>query len=76
MIHESMSGDEADLRYRSGGFDILKHGSFVLCAVTRVKIPIEDLRYWSADLQEAYVSAEVSFKRFLETRVQSSDSSI
>ena len=75
MTHEVVAGAEATLRYRSGGFDVLKHGSFVLCAVTGVRIPIEDLRYWSADLQEPYVSAEVSFNRFIEIQMKNDKSS-
>ena len=29
------------------------------CAVTGAPIPLEELKYWSVDLQEAYVSPEV-----------------
>ena len=57
---------EATLHYNSGDFDILKHGSYVVCAVTGKKIMLEELRYWNADLQEAYVDAEVSRQRHAE----------
>jgi len=30
----------------------------VRCAVTGVAIPLEELRYWSVDLQEAYATPE------------------
>ena len=43
----------------------LKPGSHVLCAVTGEPIPLEELRYWSARLQEAYISPEVATKRLL-----------
>jgi hypothetical protein len=42
-------------------------GSFVLCAVTGVQIPLEALRYWSVDLQEAYATPEIATRRFQET---------
>lgn len=57
---------EAKLRYRSGDFDILVHGAYVTCAVTGKKIALEELRYWNADLQEAYVDADVSYQRVKE----------
>jgi hypothetical protein len=57
---------EAKLRYLDGEFQVLSPGSFVRCAVTGDPIAIEDLRYWSVELQEAYASATVSLRRFLE----------
>lgn len=54
----------AELRYYSGEYQVLKPGTYVACAVTGAKIPIEELRYWSAELQEAYASAEVANERF------------
>lgn len=62
------AGEEADLRYGDGDFEVVRRGNFVRCAVTGNIIPIEELRYWSVDLQEAYTSAEVSFKRYQETK--------
>jgi hypothetical protein len=35
----------------------------VRCAVTGVPIPLEELRYWSVDLQEAYASPEAVLQR-------------
>ena len=35
-------------------------------AVTGRTIPLDELRYWSVDLQEAYVDAAASLKRFRE----------
>ena len=54
---------EAKLRYLDGEFQVLTPGDFVRCAVTGDPIALPDLRYWSVELQEAYVSAEVSFER-------------
>lgn len=57
---------EAHLEYGDADFLILKPGSYVLCAVTGSKIPIAALRYWSAELQEAYVDAGAATKRWLD----------
>ena len=53
----------AELQYLDGEYHVIKPGSFVLCAVTGVEIPLEALRYWSVDLQEAYASPAVSLQR-------------
>jgi hypothetical protein len=52
-----MSG-EADVKYLDGDFRVVKPGAFVRCAVTGVAIPLEALKYWSVDRQEAYTSPE------------------
>ncbi len=57
---------EAKLRYLDGEFQVLSPGSYVRCAVTGELIAIEDLRYWSVELQEPYANAEVSLRRYLE----------
>ena len=57
-----MSG-EAKLRYLDGDYDVLVPGAYVLCAVTGTQIPLDALRYWSVDLQEAYATPEIANKR-------------
>lgn len=57
----------ARLRYRDADYDILQEGDFVVCAVTGQPIPVTQLRYWNVPRQEAYASAEISFRRHLET---------
>ena len=47
---------EAKLRFGSGKFDILAKGDYVICAVSKKKIELQDLRYWNAELQAAYYS--------------------
>jgi hypothetical protein len=37
----------------------------VRCAVTGVPIPLEELKYWSVDLQEPYVNPEAVLQRHL-----------
>lgn len=47
---------EAKLKYKAGTFDIIVNGDYVVCAVSKKKIPLKDLRYWNVELQEAYYS--------------------
>jgi hypothetical protein len=62
------SQDLATLHYGDGEFAVLKPGRYVLCAVSGVKIPLEQLRYWSAPLQEAYAGPAEALKRWQETQ--------
>jgi hypothetical protein len=57
----------ADVEYLDGEYRIVKPGAFVTCAVTGTPIPLEALRYWSVELQEAYATPEIATKRFQET---------
>lgn len=57
---------EAKLEYGDADFMILEPGGYVLCAVTGEQIPLNQLRYWSAELQEAFRDAEAATKRWLE----------
>jgi len=36
---------------------------YVRCAVTDVRIPLDELKYWSVDLQEAYALASAVLQR-------------
>lgn len=56
----------AKLYYGPSTFRVLRPGQHVVCAVSGEIIPLEELRYWSADHQEAYASAEIATKRLLE----------
>ena len=53
----------ATLAYGDGEFRVLSPGSFVLCAVTGARIPLDELRYWSVARQEAYANAQVASER-------------
>lgn len=57
---------EAKIKYESGDYEIVKHGTYVLCAVSGEKIAIDELKYWNHHRQEAYASCEISYKRELE----------
>ena len=61
------AGTEAQVRYLDGDFRVLRPGGFVRCAVTGEPIPLDELRYWSVDLQEAYSSPQAALAR-LERR--------
>lgn len=50
----------AKLHYLDGTFRVLSSGDHVTCAVTGKAIPLDQLRYWSVERQEAYASAEVA----------------
>ena len=54
---------EAEVKYLDGDFRVIRPGVFVRCAVTGAEIPLEELRYWSVDLQEAYASPEAVLQR-------------
>ena len=53
-------GREARIHYLAGTFRMLATGDFVRCAETGVAIPLDELRYWSVDRQEAYANAAAS----------------
>ena len=59
---------EAKIRYLDADYQIESPGTFVRCAVTGAAIPLDELKYWSVSLQEAYVDAAASLKRYQETR--------
>ena len=54
---------EAVLDYGDAEFRVLRPGAFVRCAVTGLPIPLEELKYWSVDLQEAYINTEAVLER-------------
>jgi len=59
--------DLAKLHYGDDDYAVLRPGRYVVCAVTGAKVPLEHLRYWSAELQEAYVGPAEALKRWQET---------
>lgn len=63
-------GRQAKLRYLSGSYHVLAPGDFVLCAVTGRRIVLPALRYWSHELQEAYVDAVVATTRYAEMKAK------
>tara|TARA_B100001287_G_scaffold258573_1_gene245065 strand:+ start:46 stop:243 length:198 start_codon:yes stop_codon:yes gene_type:complete len=54
----------AKLEYLPNNFKIIEDGDYVECAVSGKKINLENLNYWSVELQEAYFSyKEAHLKR-------------
>jgi hypothetical protein len=62
-----LQGQElAVLHYGDGEFAVVKPGRYVLCAVTGAKIPLEALRYWNPETQEAFAGPEQALARWRE----------
>lgn len=59
----SSSDKPATLIYGPSAFRVVRHGTYVTCAVSGETIDLDDLRYWSVELQEAYATAEISARR-------------
>jgi hypothetical protein len=54
---------EAQVQYLDGDFRVISPGTYVRCAMTDARIPLDELKYWSVDLQEAYASPEIVLQR-------------
>ena len=61
----SSSDRPALLFYQPNGFRVLSPGKHVICAVSSAEVPLEALRYWSVERQEANASAEIATRRLL-----------
>lgn len=57
------SDGEAKLQYGPSGFRVLRPGKHVICAMSGVPIPLEELRYWSVAYQEPYATAQLATER-------------
>ena len=57
----------ANLLFGDGDFRVVRPGSFVRCGVTGQPIPLDQLRYWNIERQEAYVTIEAKLQRLRET---------
>ena len=55
-------GGEAVVEYLDSNLRLVKPGAYVRCAVTGVQIPLDQLKYWSVEHQEAYASPEAVLK--------------
>ena len=56
----------AKLKYGPNTFEVLEKGSYVICAVSGKKIPLDKLVYWNVELQEAYFSPKEAQIRYEE----------
>ena len=59
-IHDLSGISEAKVKYLDADFRVLSPGSFVRCAVTGKPIPLDELKYWSVERQEAYIDVNAS----------------
>ena len=46
----------AKLKFLPNNFEIIEEGDHVICAISKKKIPLENLNYWNVNKQEAYYS--------------------
>ncbi|MEP0941433.1 MAG: DUF2093 domain-containing protein [Rhizobiaceae bacterium] len=53
-------GQLANVRYAEADFQVLSPGNYVVCAITEKPIPLDELKYWSWQRQEAYIDAQSS----------------
>ena len=59
-----MKNKLAKLKYMPNNFQIIEEGDYVICAISKKIIPLENLNYWNVEKQEAYFSyVESSIER-------------
>ena len=63
---------EAQVQYLDGDFRVISPGTYVRCAVTDARIPLDELKYWSVDLQEAYAVPTAVLKRHFPNALKAS----
>jgi hypothetical protein len=51
-----MKNKLAKLKFLPNNFEIVENGDHVICAISKKKILLENLNYWSVKKQEAYYS--------------------
>lgn len=65
ILETGFTPSEAKIRYLDADFVVIKPGSFVRCAITSKPIPVDELKYWNVDRQEAYADAEAAYEAYL-----------
>jgi hypothetical protein len=68
--HTLPPNGEAEVKYLDGDFRVVRPGAYVRCAVTGEPITLDELKYWSVERQEAYVSPEAVLQRLAPDRVK------
>jgi len=68
LKRQDFPGDLARVRYGDAEFSVLTPGRFVRCAVSGALIPLDELRYWNVDRQEAYRGPAEALARWQELR--------
>ncbi len=59
-----MNKIKAKIKYLPNSFEVIEKGDYVICAVSKKIISLENLNYWNVDLQEAYYSPVEAKQRF------------
>ncbi len=70
MNKHDPGGPEAVLRYGDNEVTILRQGLYVRCAVSGARIPLDELRYWNVDLQEAYAGPGEAQARWKQLKAE------
>ena len=65
-VHDRNLDGQASLHYGDGEFVVLKPGRYVVCAVSGKRIPLDALRYWNPEKQEAYAGPKEALERWQE----------
>ena len=68
ILDRGFEQSKATLKYLDADFVVIRPGTFVVCAVTGKPIPLDDLKYWSVDRQEAYADADAALKAYQDGR--------
>lgn len=55
---KSIPNGEAVVEFLDGDIRVIRPGRFLTCAVTGKPIPLDELKYWSVEKQEAYATRE------------------
>ena len=59
-----MNKIKAKIKFQPNSFEVIEKGDYVICAVSKKIISLENLNYWNVDLQEAYYSPVEAKQRF------------
>ena len=64
---------EAQVQSPDGDCKVISPRTYVRCAVTDARIPLDELKYWSVDLQEAYSLPSAVLQRHYPGAIKASD---
>ena len=53
----------AKIKFLPNNYQIIEPGDYVICAISGKLISLENLNYWSVELQEAYYSYEEAYQK-------------
>ena len=59
-----MNKIKAKIKFLPNSLEVIETGDYVICAVSKKIISLENLNYWNVDLQEAYYSPVEAKQRF------------